>query len=321
MSHEDAVQAITEAAAAEAAGDQAAEVAPPAPTEAPAPVEGAPENVVAPEPVQAPQGNTEPEPLVPFNPDELPEELIPAWKQMQSAFTPRLQEAAAVKRTIEELGGVESVQQAVELAQWMQNPDNWPTVYEQVYQAMEEAGFEFEDGSITGAPAPAGQPFDPGDDPELAPIVSSLRSLEQQSAQQQQLIEQFYAQQESQQQMAALELQQMQHLAEMQRQVAGIRQANPSYTDSDMKAVIELASFYNDDLLTAQARYESIVADRLSRYFEGKRAAGAATATQTPAGAGVVSHESQEPESLEDASAMAEELLRQMQAAGELDGF
>lgn len=316
MSHEDAVQALTEAVAQDA-GEQAVESAPPAPAEAPAPVEGAPENVPAPAEVQAPaEGNTDEE-FVPFNPDELPEELIPAWRQLQAAYTPRLQEAAAIRKQYEALGGQESVQQAVELAQWIQNPDNWPAVYEEMYNAMEQAGFEFEDGSPAPT-APAGAQFDPSDDPDLAPIIGQLRSLESQTANQQKQIEQFYAQQESQQQMAALELQQMQQLAEMQRQVGAIRQANPHYNDDDMRAVIELASFYNDDIPAAQQRYESIVASRLSRYIEGKRAAGAPS-IQTPAGAGVTSHVVADDESLADVEESVVELMRNLQAQGEFD--
>lgn len=317
MSDADVFQALSDAASQDAAAEQAAVEAPPAPVEAPAPVEGAPVNETPPVEGQAPEAPQADEPYS-FDPNSLPEELIPVYRQMQASFTPRLQEAAEVRQQLEALGGVDAVQQAVELAQWIQNPQNWPDVYETMYQMMEESGFEFEEPGAPAGPSPIPN-FDPSDDPDLAPIVQSLQTLEQRTAQQQALIEQFEAQQRAQQEYAALEFQQMQHMAELQRQMGAIRQSNPSYTDDDLRAVVELASFYNDDLLAAQQRYESIVADRLNRYIESKRAAGTAPSIQPPAGVGVTSHEEVAHETIRDAEEEVVELMRRLQAAGDLD--
>lgn len=263
-----------------------------------------------------------PEPVVPFNPDELPEELIPAWKQLQSAFTPRLQEAAAIKKQFEELGGQETIQQAVELYTRIADPQSWPELYEELYRAMESAGFEFEDPS---APTQAGiTPLAPGelpvDDPEFAPIIAQLEQLNRKTAEQQTLIDNFYAQQRIQQEMAEEELRQTQYLADMSRQVTAVRQANPHYTDDDMRAIIELGSFYNDDLSLAQQRFEEIVASRLDRYVAQKRA-GAPASVQPQPGAGVTSHVDADPDTMEDAEARAIELVRRMQAAGEFEDY
>lgn len=288
----------------------------PAPEAVPAPEQGAPVNE-APAEGQAPEGTPEEVEVAPFNPDDLPEELKAGWKQLEAAYTPRLQEAAQTRRQIEALGGLDAAQQAVELAQWIQNPENWPAVYEEMYQAMQANGFEFEDDVPVAPSTPAGPQFEDLD-PELAPIMSRLDALQAQTAQQQQQLEAFYAEQAAQREYAELEFQQMQRLSEMQRQVSEIRTANPSYTETDMKAIIELSAFYQDDIHAAQQRYESIVADRLSRYFEGKKAP-APVATQPVSGAEVTSHEDQTPETFEEAAEQAEELMRRLQAEGALD--
>lgn len=320
MSHEDAIAALQEAVVADetpapAAPEQAVE-APSAST--PAPVEGAPEESVTEPEVQAPEaGNTEEE-FVPFNPDDLPPDLIPAWKQLQSSFTPRLQEAAAIKKQVEELGGLDTLQQAANLYQQIGDPQNWPALYEELYQAMEQAGFEFEDGHEAPiAPLAPGQL--PDDDPDLAPLVRELETLRGRSDEQQQLIENFVQAQEYQRTVAEEELRQAQLLAHMQQQVVGIRQANPSYTDDDMRAIIELAPFFNDDFGLAQQRYEEMFATRLNRWLDAKKAAGASVSTQPVAGAGIVSTEDSEPQTLREAEEEAVELMRRLQAAGELD--
>lgn len=323
MSHEDAVAALTEAAAAE--GETAIQEQAPAPVAppAPAPVEGAPVDETQ---VPGQAGDVEDvadeqptdEDFVPFNPDELPPELVPAWKQLQQAWTPKLQEAAVIRKQFEELGGQETVQQAVELQHWMSDPANWPALYEQVYQMMEQAGFEFEDETPGAAPSAPVAPDFSEMDPDIAPLASELEQLRQQTTQQQQLMESFVQQQQHQQQMAQEELRQAQILADLQRQVVGIRQANPHYTDDDVRAIVELGTFYNDDLMRAQQRYEAIVADRLTRYLSGK-ATPAPAGVSPQSGAGVQSTETVMPQTLREAEEEAVEYMRQLQAAGELD--
>jgi hypothetical protein len=327
MSHEDALAALNEAIAADNAPAAPVEQAVEAPPASPPAPEGAPAvDNPSPEGQAGAQGEESgaveqpnEEEFVPFNPDQLPEELLPAWKQMQAAFTPRLQEAAAIRKQFEELGGMEAVQQAVELQQRIMDPSSWPILYEELYQAMVQAGFDFEDEP--GAPTAPQQEFGQGgvfDDPDLAPLHQQLQQLQGQTAQQQMMIEQFVQQQEYQRALAEEELRQAQYLAQMQQQVVNIRQSNPHYTDEDVRAVIELGMAYNDDLMTAQQRYEAIVADRLSRYFEGKKV-GAPAAVQPVAGAGVDSIQESEPQSLAEAEAEAIELMRRLQEAGDID--
>jgi hypothetical protein len=81
-----------------------------------------------------------------------------------------------------------------------------------------------------------------------------------------------------------------------------------------------MAPFYNDDYFQAQAQYESIVADRLSRYFEGKQQS--LTPSVLPPGTPGTS--TPLPANAEDATVQSvgkemEEYFRGLQAAGELD--
>lgn len=322
MSDADVLSALQEAVSQDTAAEQAGPVTSesPAPAQAGAPVEGAPQ-VGDQAPAQsAEDGGVEQSAHgldVPFNPDELPEELVPAWRQLQAAFTPKLQEAAQIRRTFEELGGLDVIQQAVELRNRIADPSNWPDLYEELYQAMEQAGFEFEDPAAPTPPAQA--PFDSvADDPDLAPLISELQQLRSRMEAQDELLARLEQEQSLRQEMAEQELRQTQYLAQMSRAVSAIRQANPHYDDEDIRAIIEIGTFYGDDLLTAQQRYEDIVARRLERYLQSKRTP-TPPSVQPVAGAGVLSHEDSAPETLEDAEAEAVELLRRLQATGELD--
>lgn len=321
MSDADVLAALQDAAAQDVVAEQAAQ-APPAQSHE-APVEGAPVEEQSQIDDQAPpldsEGGeqSEDDDALTFNPDELPEELIPAWKQIQRAFTPRLQEAAAIRKRYEELGGEDTIQQAVGLYNRIANPQEWPALYEELYHAMEQAGFEFEDSS-TPTPPSAGSFDSFEDDPDLAPLVQELQSLRSRTEEQDALLSQLQEEQDFRQQLAEEELRQTQYLAQMSRQVMSIRQANPHYDDDDIRAVIEIGTFFGDDLVTAQQRYEEHIARRLDRYFSSKRA-GAPASVQPVAGAGVLSQEDKMPATIEDAAEEAVELLRRLQADGELD--
>lgn len=322
MSDADVLSALQEAAAQDVAAEQAAE-APQASHTAPeegAPVEGMEQvDDQAPEAPEAPEvEQSDDEPLPPFNPDELPDELLPAWRQMQAAFTPRLQEAAQIRRTFEELGGLETIQQAMNVYQRIADPNEWPALYEQLYQAMEASGFEFEDPAAPTAPE-YGESFGTvADDPDLAPLISELQALRHRTEEQDAFLAALQEEQDMRQAMAEEELRQTQYLTQMSRQVGAIRAANPHYDDDDIRAIIEIGTFFGDDLVTAQQRYEEHVARRLDRYFASKRA-GAPASVQPVAGAGVLSNDERAPETIRDAEEEAVELLRRLQAEGELD--
>lgn len=317
MSDADVASELQAAVAADAAAEQ--------PTEAPpvvssAPPAGAPEENVPVVEVQPPVEPEVTEPLVPFNPDELPEELLPAWKQLQAAWTPKLQEAAAIQRQFEQYGGADAVDQAAALYARIADPEQWPAIYQELSAAMEEYGYEF-DGEQEQPAAPASPNFGDLDvnDPELAPIIARLQELEGTTQSQSEALEQFYMNQQASQMLADEELRQAQHLAQLQRQVVSIRQANPNYDDEDVKDIVRMAPFFNDDLALAHAAFEQSFARRMDRYYAGKKGAESPT-HGSPMGAGVSSQEAPDEDiTLEQVEAEAVEYMRRLQDAGDLD--
>jgi len=322
MSHEEAVSALEGAAAI----DPDFGGTPPAPTEqakdAPSVVTPTGEQESGEQPEGSagqPDAGTPDEPF--FNPDELPEELVAGWKQLQAAFTQKTQALSEQRKQLEQFGDPEQLQAAVELYGAMQDPENWVQLHSELTEALQEAGYSFEDAQEMASGELDAQSADLGidmDDPELAPLAKQLQALQSQTARQQQMLESWQQQQEYAQAVAEAERAQQEHLSYMRDQVVSVRQAYPHYTDDDLKAVVELGSFYNDDLSTAANRYEQIVTSRLDRYLASKK--GAASPThQPPAGAGVESTPDAPPQSLEEIGEEMVEHLRQLQAEGQLD--
>lgn len=317
----DVEAALSDAVAQDAAYDAEQQAAHNAPS---APPQG--ENVDAPvQPDSGPVDQAEAEPSSPeqdtfdggkFNPDELPPELLDGWKQLQAAYTRKTQEIAQQRQALEQFGDLNAVQQAVQAAQLMRDPRYWPVIYEQLSNSMAQmgmlpdpyAGWEQE-----------GEFVDPAtlDDPdlaaELAPFRNDLTSMRSE-------LEQLRAEREYERQQAGLERQYMSIVGELTRQENAIRAANPKYSDNDLDHIYELASFHNGDLFKAQETYEGIRARTIESYFAEKQAATERAAVQPPP----VSAPSATPveksdKTLEDAAVEAEEELRALIAAGEVE--
>lgn len=323
MSHEDAVAAI-EAAVQADSSDQAdpfvsSEASPagePTPQVQPSaqPVEPqAPAQPVAPvAPVEQPAVDTFDGGQ--FNPDELPAELQPGWKQLQAAFTQKTQALAEQQRQLEALGDLESLQQAAELYNRIADPSYWPQLHAELAEAMEQYGLTPAEAAQVAAEAR--EPELPADlaqlegDPELAPLLQHTREIQARLD----AFEQMQAEREA---MEEAERTHEMLVGELMRQANAIRQARPDYSDDDMDAIMQLSSFHNGNLIAAQHAYEEAVQRRIAQYFAGKQAASSEPAVQPPAGAGVESSQEDLPETLEDAEKWAIEHLRQRQAAGE----
>jgi hypothetical protein len=315
MSYDDAVAAIhtaVEADQAPPAGDQA----PPA-----APAVETPTGTEAPAEQPAPEGVEDSEPEHFFNPDDLSPDLVPAWKQLQAAFTRKTQELAAQRQQLDQFGDLEEVGNAVELYERLSDPNNWVQLHSELTSALQEQGFSFGEAQQMAADELETQGEGLGldlDDPDLAPITRQLQSLQAQSSQQQAQLEEFVAQQEYQQQVVEAERAHQEYVTYMNQQVNGLRQAFPHYTDEDVRAVVELGSFYNDDLAASSARYEEIVSGRMERYLASKQ--GAASPTHAPAaGDGVNSIKESEAQTTDEVTEELVETLRRMQAAGDID--
>lgn len=259
-----------------------------------------------------------------FNPDQLPPELQPGWRQLQGAFTKKTQEMAEERRQLEaqlaSLGDTEQVQQALELYTAIQDPRNWAQLHTELSEAMQAHGMTpaQADKAATEALTQPAVPETPDlagltDDPELAPLVQSLKA-------QQQRLEAFEMQQQQAMMQRQAEMEQQAIVYELMNQVSAIREANPSYSDEDIDGILELSSFYNGDVVAAQQRYEQDFQRRMGRYLAGKQAASDIAPSVPPGGSPAAStpvepHE----ETLDEVEEWAVEHLRQLQAAGELD--
>lgn len=267
-----------------------------------------------------------------FNPDELPEELRPGWKQLQAAFTRKTQELSAQLREVEayqQLGvDAETAGYAVDLYSQINDPSNWPALYEQLGQAMAQNGIEVPGSQAApAAPAPTAPSVDDAQldalveaDPDLAPLVATIRAQRAELARVDSLQARLDAQ-EAQAAAAAEEAEQMRlHAQELQRiqaEEAQIRETFPHYKQDDVDMIYELSSFHNGDLVQAQERLESYVQSRVTAALAGKGRPKAASAT--PAPTPKKQEPAKAPETIRDLEEEVVEHFRALQRAGELD--
>ncbi len=336
MSHEDAVAAIQAASEAEAQGeaDNARSFVAGTPA-------GETEPEVQPEAPEAPEASAvEPELVEPealedtfdggqFNPDELPEELQPGWKQLQGAWTRKTQEFAGTLKEAEaflSLGvDAETTGHAVDLYDRINDPSNWPALYEQLGQAMTQNGIQVPGPTATPAPASPAPSVDDAqldalveNDPDLAPLVATLKAQRAELARVDSLQARLDAQ-ETEALAAREEAQQLRQyqveLGRIEAEEAQIREAFPTYKQEDVDMVYELSSFHNGDLVQAQERLENYVQGRVTAALAGK---GRPKTAARPA----LTQKMEAPkadETIFDIGEEAAEHLRTLQRAGELD--
>lgn len=256
-----------------------------------------------------------------FNPDNLAPELVPGWKQLQAAFTQKTQQLAQMRRELEQFGDLEQVSEAVDLYGRLSDPDNWLQLHGEITNALVEMGYDIgtaQEMAAEGVQNEMAQPQPTAfEDPDLAPINTQLGQLQRQLAEQQAAIQQFQEQQHYEQQVMEAQRAQQEYIAHMQQQVSGLRQAFPHYTDEDVRSVVELGSFYNDDLAQAAARYEEIVAGRLERYLAGK--SGAQSPTHAAPAAPLSEAVEAEAEDIRELEDEMVEHFRRLQSEGTLD--
>jgi len=317
MSHEDAVAALT-LAAQQDAGEAPVEQAP-APVVAPV----APEGVVPPTAPAVPAG----EPAAPefFNPDSLDPALLPGWKQLQGAFTQKTQELAEQRAALAQYGDPETLSEAVELYERITDPGNWPQLAQELSEAMQEQGMSPAAANALAveeiqARAAEPSPLDGLDlsDPDLAPLVTSLRAQQEHTARLEQQLQEFQLQQQEEQEFQQADREQQEYAFGIQRQLHAIATANPTYDETDLKDIVKLAPFFNDDYFQAQAEYENIVARRLDRYFAGKQGSLLPSIQPTP-GAGASSTPERPEQTLREVEEEIVAQFQQMQANGDFD--
>lgn len=247
-----------------------------------------------------------------FNPDELPQELQPAWKQLQAAFTLKTQELASRNKQITELGDLETVQQAVSLYQRIADPNNWQALHSELSDAMQTYGLTPAEAQQAATQAMQEQvdTVDSDIDPEYAALQKELRETSQRLNTLQQSFEQNQLNVQAEYERQAM-------LGEMHRQLNVVQTAHPSWGDDDMASVVALSSFYNGNLLDAANHYQRDVERAASRYLGQKAGIQEQTSKFVPpVTAGTQSHVPVEPRTVEEAEAGALEMLQAFMSEG-----
>jgi len=250
------------------------------------------------------------------DPNTLPAEVQPVYKQLQADYTRKTQELATQRKQFESMGDLGTVAEAVQLYQSLQDPNYWPQLYNELKDGMEKMGLTPQEAAVAaGTEVQRQQAATPSDpfaslDDEFAPIKEAYSSMKSE-------LEQMKSQWEAQKERDRQEQLQAALVGELTRQENFIRQNNPTYTDEDIQAIYELSSFHNGNLIQAQQRYEAIMADRLQRYLDSKGSAVQQHGLPMP-GTQSLPEKASTFKNLDEAHLAAMERLRMMEAEDNL---
>lgn len=255
-----------------------------------------------------------------FNPDLLPDELKPGFKQLQAAFTQKTQTLAEERKALEALGDPESLKLASEFYASLQDPEYLKSFYNELGPIVQELGLVEAPAAPTDGAVPAEQPAPTpaelpaelqalvASDPELAPLAERFAGMEQRLAE-------FEQSQVQERQALAEERQVMAEAAEIDRMVQVVREEHPEYNESDWQAIYDRSVAYDGNVLQAAEMYAADQARIVQDWINRKEAPQAVTPTS---GAGTVTEgEHEAPKTLEDAQIQAEAYL----AANDLAEF
>lgn len=153
-----------------------------------------------------------------------------------SDYTRKTQELAEQRKQFEQFGDVETVQQAMEFVQNLQDPD-----FLRQLNADIEAHLNGGQAQTAEAAAPATDQNTSGLDPATRREIEELKA--------------WRAEQVHQAEEAALVDQMQQRL---QQSEDSIRQTYPTYTQNDIDAIYKLSPAHNYDLFAAQEQYEEM---------------------------------------------------------------
>jgi hypothetical protein len=215
-----------------------------------------------------------------FNPDLLPEELQPGWKQLQAAWTQKTQGLAERQRQLEEQAsqfeGIDptAAREALELYTALQDPSYLVQFHSELSEALQaqglsqaqadvEAARRMEDASGTQDGAVSDSLSALRSDPELAPVANELTSLKNMIAQMQHEREfERQQQQEVQRQMAIA--------GEQIRQEAAL--VEQGFNDKQLKRVHELSGAFGGNLLQTADAFRAIREEAISDFVTQKGA-------------------------------------------------
>lgn len=277
----------------------------------------APESVTPPE-QDAPEGTTEfsaPEPEADsfmgsdFNPDLLPPELQPGWKQLQGAFTRKTQELAEQRKQFEELGDPEEIRRATDFFQSLNDPEYLQAFHQELGNVLQEMGLSPAEAAQAAQEITAeAQPSEvqlPQDlqqlvqsDPELSPVAQELASLRAE-------LDGFKQSQAQERQELELERQVMAQTAEIEQMVRVVSEQHPEYSEDDWQAIFDRAQAFDGNVLQAAELFEADKDRIIQSYLSSKPVPHSVTPTS---GAGTLA------ESTEDKPLTFEEADRAAQA-------
>jgi hypothetical protein len=226
-----------------------------------------------------------------FNPDLLPPELQPGWKQLQGAFTRKTQELAERQKTLEEQAsqfeGIDpsAAREALELYTNLQDPSYLVQFHSELSAALQaqqglspaqadaEAARRMEDAS--GATV-SDSLSALRSDPELAPVADELTQLRT-------MVQQMQADREAERAQQYEVQRQMAIAGEQIRQEAVL--VEQGFNAKQLKRVHELSPAFGGNLLQAAEAFRAIREDALTDFVAQKGAVdvgvGALGGTQT----------------------------------------
>jgi hypothetical protein len=248
-----------------------------------------------------------------FDPNTLPEELLPAYRSMQADYTRKTQAIAESKRTLEQYGDLD-IETAAQLMQRVSTPEGLAAFTTEATQWLQDQGYSAQEAQVAVAQTvqdPANDPFAGldslvNDDPDLAPLAQAVKALQADLAA-------VRGEQQSNFEAERQKTETMQVLGELQRMENFIRTENPQYSDSDVENIYELAAYYDGNLIEAQTRYEAQFADRLGRYLQSKGTPAGVQPLGAPGGPPVVDNDF-DPLDPKQAHEAALEMLRRIES-------
>lgn len=248
------------------------------------------------------------------DPNTLAPELQEIYKSLQADYTRKTQEVAEQRKRFEWLGDNDPdvVKEAIELHSTLRDPASWQALHAELTAGLRALGLTPQEAAqeatrqVQEQAAKTQPEFDlEGLDDDVAPLANLIKTQQNELAS----IKRYMAQRDA---WEREQRYQMAILGEWQRQQNAILQANTHYTDDDMDAITELASFHDGNLLDAQKRYEEIRAQAIEKYIADKESV---PMVSSPLGGGaVVGTEAPKIETMEDAKRLAiefEEMLKE----------
>jgi len=178
-----------------------------------------------------------------IDPSTLTPELKSLHDSLRSDYTQKTQALADSRKELESLGDMEQVRNAVEFVQALQDPANLVQLHGELSDYLQTQGLSKADADVAATETIQDTTPDYGADfEEKDPQAEAI---------QKELAEIRSFREEYQQERLQAEIE-----ANLARSEGVIRQANPTYNDSDIESIYERSYAFGGDLMAAQKSYE-----------------------------------------------------------------